>query len=258
MRFSKLFLPILFMLPAVHIYGQSQEETDFNQAVDLLKDGKFKYAITKFSAIIPKTENKALKKMCYIYRGFSYNEISDYKNAIASFDSAIIIDPDDVATYIDRGKTQGYIKEKEAAKKDFEYVLTKDSTSEQAQAALYYLGLIAYQQGNDKESIGYYDRLIRLAPNDAEAYFNRGCAKGRTLKDIEGSIKDYDKAIELEPDYAAAYANRGVAKINLLTTGGTIQPSKDQTKDACADLKKAKSLGDNSVDDMIYVYCDKK
>lgn len=258
MNFSKLFLPILFILLTAVSYSQSQEETDFNQAVSLLKNGKFKDAITKFSALIHRTENKEVKKMCYIYRGFSYNEISDFKNAIASFDTAILIDPDDVASYIDRGKTQGYIKEIEAAKKDFEYVLTKDSTSEQAQAAFFYLGLIAYQQGKDKESIGYYDKLIRLAPNDAEAYFNRGCAKGRVLKDTEGAIKDYDKAIELEPNYAEAYANRGVEKINLLTTRGTVFPSKDQTKDACADLKKAKSLGDNSVDDMIYVYCDKK
>ena len=152
----------------------------------------------------------------------------------------------------------GYLKETDAAKKDFEFVLTKDSTGEQAQAALYYLGLIAYNQKKDKEAIRYYDRLIQLIPNDAEAYFNRGCAKGMFLENIEESIKDYDMAIEIDPNYAAAYANRGVAKINLLITKGNIQPSKDQTMSDCADLKKAKSIGDNSVDDMIFVYCDKK
>ena len=75
--------------------------------------------------------------------------------------------------------------------------------------------------------------------------------------DSQGSIKDYDKAIELNPDYKEAYANRGVAKINLLTTGGNIKPTKEQTKDACADLQKAKKLGDNTVDDMIFIYCGK-
>ncbi len=47
-------------------------------------------------------------------------------------------------------------------------------------------------------------------------------------------------------------------KINLLTTRGTLQPTKDQTADACTDLQKAKKLGNNKVDDMIYVYCGKK
>ena len=76
--------------------------------------------------------------------------------------------------------------------------------------------------------------------------------------DVAGSIKDYDKAIELNPNYMEAYANRGVAKINLLTSKGNIQPTKEQTSDACADLKKAKQLGDNTVDDMIFIHCDKK
>ena len=76
--------------------------------------------------------------------------------------------------------------------------------------------------------------------------------------DLDGSIKDYDQAIQLKPNYAEAFANRGVAKINLLITRGNIQPSKDQTTDACSDLKKARSLGDNTVEDMIFAYCDKK
>jgi hypothetical protein len=55
-----------------------------------------------------------------------------------------------------------------------------------------------------------------------------------------------------------AYANRGVAKINLLTSKGNIRPTKEQTSDACADLNKAKQLGDNTVDDMLFIYCDNK
>ena len=92
---------------------------------------------------------------------------------------------------------------------------------------------------------------------DSEAYFNRAAAKGMSM-DVAGSIKDYDKAIEINPNYMEAYANRGVAKINMLTTKGNIQPTKEQTSDGCADLKKAKQLGDKTVDDMIFIYCDKK
>ena len=254
----KTILAFLICLFGLISFGQPQQEEDFKKGVDLLKNEKFKDAVKKFSEVLTHVTNPELKKFCYIYRAFSFNGLEDYKKSIADFDTAITLGPNDIATYIDRGKTKGYLKELDGAKKDFEYVLTRDSTTEQAQAALYYLGLIAYQQNQDKEAIKYYDRYLVLDPDNAEVYFNRGCAKGLLLKDIEGSIKDYDKAILLNPEYAAAYANRGVAKINLLTTRGIIQPSKEQTKDACIDLKKAKALGDNSVDDMIFVYCDKK
>lgn len=254
----KTTVSILMSLFTAICFGQTQQETDFNKGVDLLKKENFKEAIKKFSQVIPKATEPGLKKLCYIYRAFSYNGLSDFTSSVSDFDSAIVLDPNDIATYIDRGKTKGYLNDLDNAKKDFEYVLTRDSTSEQGKAALYYLGLISYQQKQDKEAIKFYDKYLILDPGNSEVYFNRGCAKGMFLKDIEGSIKDYDKAILLNPNYAAAYANRGVAKINLLTTKGVIQPTKEQTKDACEDLKKAKALGDKTIDDMIFVYCDKK
>ena len=78
------------------------------------------------------------------------------------------------------------------------------------------------------------------------------------LMDPAGSVKDYTKAIHYQSNYREAYANRGVAKINLLSHKGNPIPSKDQTIDACADLKKAKQLGDDTVDDMIYIHCTNK
>jgi tetratricopeptide (TPR) repeat protein len=255
---QRIFQSAFLLLLALASFGQAQHEAEFDKGVALMKSENYKEAIKKFSAIIPQATQKELKKYCYIYRSFCYNGLSEFKKSIADLDTAISIDPDDIASYVDRGKTKGYMNDMEGSKKDFKYVLTKDSTTRQGLAALYYLGLIAFNQNEDRESVKYYDRYLALVPDDAEVYYNRGCAKGLLLVDLEGSIKDYDKAIQLKPNYAAAYANRGVAKINLFTTRGTIQPSKEQTKDACEDLKKAKALGDNTVDDMIYVYCDKK
>jgi tetratricopeptide (TPR) repeat protein len=253
----KIILTIIIGLTVQFGYGQADLANDFDIGVVLLKPKNYEKAVDAFSEVLKKATVDELKKYCYIYRAFSYNGLSDYKNAIADFDRAIEIDPTDLASYTDRGKTKAYAKDLDGAKKDFLFILTKDSTGGQAEAAFYYLGRIAYQEGQFEQSIKHYDKLLALAPNDSEAYFNRGAAKGMIM-DVEGSIKDYDKAIELKPDYMAAYANRGVAKINLLTTKGNIQATKEQTSDGCSDLKKAKELGDNSIDDMIFIYCDKK
>lgn len=253
----KFILTLIIGLTFQFAHGQAELKSDFDKAVKLLQSNNYRKAVDAFSDVIKKATDKELKKFCFIYRAFSYNGLDDFKNAITDLDNAIELDPSDLASYTDRGKTKAYANDLDGAKKDFLFILAKDSIGEQGQAALYYLAKIEYQLSKFQNSIGYYDKLIQLTSNDPELYFNRGAAKGM-LMNSEGAIKDYDKAIELKPNYMEAYANRGVAKINLLTTKGNIQPTKEQTSDGCADLKKARQLGDKTVDDMIFVYCDKK
>ena len=254
---SKLILSFLICLTIQFAHGQAELKGDFDKAVKFLQSENYIKAVDAFSNVLTKATDDKLKKYCFIYRAFSYNGQSDFENAIADLDEAIKLDPNDLASYTDRGKTKAYIKDFDGANKDFLFILTKDSTGEQGEAAFYYLGKIAYQVGQFHESIRYYDQLLVLAPNDSEAYFNRAVAKGM-IRDATGSIKDYDNAIKLNPNYTEAYANRGVAKINLLTSKGNIEPTKKKTNDGCADLKKAKQLGDKTVDDMIFIYCNKK
>lgn len=253
----KFIITFLISLTVLLSYGQAELKNDFDKAKEFLKSENYQKAVNSFSNVLAKATDDKLKKYCFIYRAFSYNGLNDFKNAITDLDKAIELDPNDLASYTDRGKTKAYANDLDGAKKDFLFILAKDSTGGQAEAAFYYLGKIAYSEGHFEQSIKYYDKLLALVPKDSEAYFNRAAAKGMIM-DVAGSIKDYDKAIEFNPNYMEAYANRGVAKINMLTTKGNIQPSKEQTSDGCADLKKAKQLGDKTVDDMIFIYCDKK
>lgn len=112
---------------------------------------------------------------------------------------------------------------------------------------------------NNEEAIKLYDEAIKLNPTVAQIYFNRGTVKSNSF-DFDGAIKDYDKAIEINPNYMEAYGNRGNAKINVFTSKGNLEPTSEQTKSACEDLEKSKSLGDNTIqtEDNIYLYCRKK
>ena len=72
------------------------------------------------------------------------------------------------------------------------------------------------------------DEAIRLKPDDAEVYNNRGRTQKAKLDLPEDAIVDYDKAISLKPDYDEAFYNRGVMKAGL-----------GLPKDAIADYDKA-------------------
>jgi tetratricopeptide (TPR) repeat protein len=61
-----------------------------------------------------------------------------------------------------------------------------------------------------QQAVEYLDEAIKLNPDLAEAYNNRGNAYS-DLKEYQLAIEDYDEAIRLKSDYAHAYYNRGLA-----------------------------------------------
>ena len=61
------------------------------------------------------------------------------------------------------------------------------------------------------ERVRCYGEAIRLTPNLAEAYHNRGIARNET-GDLDGALRDFNEAIRLKPDDADAHYNRGIAR----------------------------------------------
>jgi tetratricopeptide (TPR) repeat protein len=69
---------------------------------------------------------------------------------------------------------------------------------------------MAAEKGNYDRAISDYTEAIRLKPNYAKAYYNRGNAY-REKGDYDRAISDYNEAIRLNPKDANAYHSRGVA-----------------------------------------------
>ena len=108
----------------------------------------------------------------------------DYAAAIANYDRAIALDPDDPAAYHGRG-------------------IAKDA------------------QGDYAGAIADFDRAIALDPDGADAYHNRGVTKAEQ-GDYAGAIADYDRVIALDSDNVAVYDDRAVAKAGLGDHAGAI------------------------------------
>ena len=66
------------------------------------------------------------------------------------------------------------------------------------------------ETGEHQNAICDYNEAIRLKPEFAAAYFDRGVAYRRE-RQIDKAIIDYSEAIRLMPGFAKVYGNRGVA-----------------------------------------------
>lgn len=119
----------------------------------------------------------AIAATSYIERGNALQKLDRYEEALASYDRAATLRPDDARVYYNQG------------------------------TALLNLG-------RHEEALARYDRAISLDPLHADAHMNRGLALQR-LQRYEESLSSYDAAIVLDPGWTDAYNDRGTALQNL-------------------------------------------
>ena len=88
--------------------------------------------------------------------------------------------------------------------------------------------------GQYQDAISDYDQALQLQPGNAHAYDHRGFARFM-LGQYQNAIADYDQALQLRPGNARAYHNRILAKLNLGQSRNTF-PGYDQTLHLQPDL----------------------
>lgn len=75
---------------------------------------------------------------------------------------------------------------------------------------------------NYKKALADLNKVLKLDPNYADAYYNRGTLKSRYLKEYKAAILDFNKAIEIDPTDTSSLHNRGKAKTYLEDYSGAI------------------------------------
>lgn len=88
------------------------------------------------------------------------------------------------------------------------------SETEVAIHAFFSIGNILSEGGWISEAISAYDMALRLKPDYAEVYYNRGTAK-TFIGEYEAAITDFDETIHLKSQFVEAHYNRGTAKLAL-------------------------------------------
>jgi tetratricopeptide (TPR) repeat protein len=85
------------------------------------------------------------------------------------------------------------------------------------------------QQGDIRGALADYDSAIRANSQLPEPYFNRAIIKKSAFQDFNGALADYNQAIKINPQYVSAYFNRAILKYRIF----------DDIPGAIDDLSKA-------------------
>jgi len=232
------------------------------QADDATAQGNLPIAIEIYSEIINIADTlEKFELFAYtralINRSLLQFELGENEAALEGMTKVIQLDPEDLRSYISRGEILMEIGDFSSAAKDFLTILKKDSQSDQAVGANFYLALISLEENEPLKAVDFLTSALALSPNDMEILFMRAHVYSNLLE-FDKSIKDYDRLIKLDKNYAGFYADRGTAKINKYVNKYALKGDENKRlkRSACKDLKIAKRMGYQNLDDLLWLYCE--
>lgn len=109
------------------------------------------------------------------------------------------------------GSAYAKIKKYQEALNSFDKLLKIQPNDAQAYNNI---GNVYNEQGQNCEAIAAYEKALSLRPDYAEAFYNKGNAH-KTLEDFDKAVTAYKAAIIHNPKYAQAFYNLGVVQQKL-------------------------------------------
>lgn len=207
-------------------------------------------------------------------RGYARHTLGEYRAAIADYDRAIALNPDHPKLWSNRGFTRFALGDRAGALADFsrELEARPDDTDSR-----YWRGNVLASLGRHAEAEADFSVVIDGNPADFEARVRRGLVR-TSSGDFPGAEADFSAAISLRPSVADTYFNRANVRAAMkrwddaiadystvlrlsandrdaLYARGIASHLKGDADAACADLRRASSLGAARADSAIVRIC---
>ncbi|HEX2629052.1 MAG TPA: tetratricopeptide repeat protein, partial [Chitinophagaceae bacterium] len=184
----------------------------------------------------------------YWYRkGFCYNTMKNYTDAVASLEKSLMYKTDYINTYLELGYAKSRMRQDDDAIANYKKAIELDPKSH-----IGYNGIGEVYRDYKKdinEAMNWYKKSLEINPTERKASFGMGyCLNSQgKYSDAIGYLKT---AIEKEPTYTAAFVEIGYAYYMT-----------DRGEDAITNLNKALSLNSANENARYYltlVYIGKK
>ncbi|MGH7354046.1 MAG: tetratricopeptide repeat protein [Candidatus Rokuibacteriota bacterium] len=147
----------------------------------------------------------------YSHLGNALKGLSRLDEALASYDTAISLDPTYVEAPYNRGNALRELGRFDEALASYDQAIAIKpgyTPAHFARAALF------KELERFEDALGSFDRATAIEPDRADAWNGRGNAL-MALGRPDEALASYDRAVAVSPDYAEAYSNRGNALLDL-------------------------------------------
>lgn len=146
----------------------------------------------------------------WMARGDGYFQDGKPQKAVAAYNRALKLNPDNMAVYASRGAAYFFTGDYAAAQQDFMKVLEINPYEPEGYSAL---GSVLAAQGHYEEALQVLNAALVLAPNKPEVFFSRG-GVNFMLGKYDQAIADYSYVLQLRPA-ADVYNARGAAYLKM-------------------------------------------
>jgi len=137
-----------------------------------------------------------------------------YDRAIADFNNALRLDPNNARIYHERGNAYNTKGDKDRAIADYTQAIQIDPNFANAYYNRGFVYFYRRNSGDIDRAIADCTKAIQIDPSYVHAYYTRGLAYhdvSLPSGDIDRAISDYSQTIQLDPNYILAYFGRGTA-----------------------------------------------
>jgi len=141
----------------------------------------------------------------YFLKGLIHENSGDTSLAISSYQTCIEQDPDYFEAYFQLGMLHAYRGDPLA----IEYYDNAIRIKPEEAQSYYNKGLFCQEIGELNEALSAYSALLKIDPNFKEAHFNMGYVNMFFLKQYQQGAVHFSRAIAVFPTYHQAYYNRG-------------------------------------------------
>jgi tetratricopeptide (TPR) repeat protein len=191
---------------------QSGAKTGFNAGIPISRfaDIASSLGVATRTVVARTVQSSKLTADDYFVSASQKNKRGNYQGALADYNKAIALKPDDAFAYNNRGNSKDDLNDSKGALADYNKAIAlKPDFGE----AYYNRAILKKVKLNDPQgALADYNQAITLKPDFALAYYNRAILKKVKLNDPQGALADYNQAITLKPDFALAYYNRAILK----------------------------------------------
>jgi tetratricopeptide (TPR) repeat protein len=168
----------------------------------------------------------------HLKRGWQLLQRGQFQAAIEPLDAALQVDPRCVLAYAARAWAQAFLKKFPQAERDLREV---ERLAPQTPIVWQCRGALHILKGEYDRAIADYTEAIRLDPNYAEAYYERGVIYNMYQIDLNRAIENFTEAIRLDPKFPLVYNDRAM----IYNDRGNAYKGKGQANRALADYNEA-------------------